>query len=204
MIKVIIFDYGGVIAGTKSEKSGLSGLCDEFSKLLNLPGKKILDVYHRYWDDWKLGNLTMQEVYEKFLKDLNIKYDTKKLIEITLNSAKLDKKVYALVLNLKKHYRLACLTNHTREWFGSEVKRFKLNNLFEKIFTSYELKLVKPDPEIYKIVIRDLNVRPEECLFIDDLARNTRPAAELGIYTIVFHSYSQLKKELVKLGIKGV
>ncbi len=204
MIKVIIFDYGGVIAGKKSEVSGLHGLCEKFSKLLNIPGKNILAAYHKYWDEWKLGNLNIQEVYKNFLRDLKIRYDTKKLIDITLNFTSLDEKVYSLALELKKNYKLVCLTNHTKEWFENEIKRFKLNILFDKIYASYELKLAKPDPAIYKLLLDDLKAKPEECLFIDDLKRNTDAARGLGINIIHYKSYSQLKKELIKFKIKGL
>lgn len=201
MIKVIIFDYGGVVAGTKSEESGLIGLCKLFSKVLNLPIKQVYNAYKKQWNDWKLAKLTINQVYNNFLKDINSSYPKDKLIEITLNYSSLNKQLVNLILKLKKRYKVACLTNHAREWFTNEIKRFDLDSLFDDIFTSYELEIDKPNPMVYKMVLKKLNVKPEECLFIDDLKRNTKPAAKLGINTIVFKSYLQLKKELIKLGV---
>ena len=48
MIKAIIFDYGGVVAGRKSEESGLFGLCQQFSKVLKIPVNRIYPAYDKY------------------------------------------------------------------------------------------------------------------------------------------------------------
>jgi len=204
MIKAIIFDYGGVVAGRKSEESGLFGLCQQFSKVLKIPVNKIYPAYNLYWKDWKLGKTTMHQVYANFLNDIGSDYSIEKLISITLNYAKLNKQVKNLIIKIKKNYKVACLTNHAREWFSNEVKRFDLNSLFDKIYTSYDLKIDKPHEEAYMLVLKDLNLQPEETIFIDDLQRNTEVASSLGMHVIRFKSYSQLKKELLNLGIKGL
>ena len=56
----------------------------------------------------------------------------------------------------------------------------------ENIFVSYELGLLKPNPEIYKKVLQKLNATPEEVIFIDDKSRNVEAAKSLGIHGIVF------------------
>lgn len=203
MIKAIIFDYGGVVAGTKSESSGIYDLCKKFSKAIGISTNKVYFEYHKYWNKWKLGMVSMNEIYDKFLRDLKSDYPPKELIKITLNHASLNKPVYNLVKRLKNKYKIVCLTNHGREWFLHDYKRFKLNIIFSKLYASYHLKMAKPHPEIYRYVLKDLKVKPGECLFIDDLQRNTEIAKQLGMNVIHFKSYSQLKKDLNKLKIKG-
>jgi epoxide hydrolase-like predicted phosphatase len=201
MIKAIIFDYGGVVAGTKSESSGIYDLCRKFSSLMSLPISRVYFEYHKYWNRWKLGKLTMNQVYTLFLKDIGSTYPKRELMNLTLNHSALNKQVYKMIKKLKKSYKIVCLTNHTREWFGYDAKRFKLNKIFHKIYTSYNLKMSKPHPEIYLYVLKDLKLNQEECLFIDDLKRNVDAAREIGMHVIHFKSYSQLKKEIPKLGI---
>lgn len=57
----------------------------------------------------------------------------------------------------------------------------------ERQFCSFDLGLLKPDPEIYKAVREKLNCRFDELIFVDDKAKNTQAAAELGIHAITFN-----------------
>jgi len=58
---------------------------------------------------------------------------------------------------------------------------YKVNDYFEKIYLSYELKSAKPDPEIFISVMSDAGIRPEETFFIDDSPANCETAKSLGI-----------------------
>lgn len=61
---------------------------------------------------------------------------------------------------------------------------------FDRIYLSYELHELKPSPEIFRRVIGDSGIRPEETLFVDDGARNVQTARELG-----FHTYMPAPRE---------
>lgn len=63
----------------------------------------------------------------------------------------------------------------------------------DKIFVSYELGLLKPDVEIYRQVLKKLNARPEEVVFIDDKLKNVEAAKSIGIYGIVFNKDTIIK-----------
>lgn len=204
MIKAIIFDYGGVVTGGKSEERGLYGLCQKFSKVLHIPTNKIYSAYHKLWPDWKLGDATINQVYSKFLKDIDSDYPKEKLIYLTYHYSSLNKNVVNLIKILKKNYKIVCLSNHAKEWFENDARRFRLNKLFAKIFVSYKLGIDKPHPAAYHVVLKSLKVNPEECLFIDDLQRNTEVAKQLGMQVIHFNNYSQLKKHLKSFNIKGI
>jgi putative hydrolase of the HAD superfamily len=94
------------------------------------------------------------------------------------------------------------MTNHAREWFEYERIKFKLDPYFEEVFTSYELGLAKPDPKIYKILLNKHNLKPEECIFVDNMQRNVEGAENLGMKGITFESFDQLKSELKELGVE--
>lgn len=61
---------------------------------------------------------------------------------------------------------------------------------FDRIYLSYELHELKPSPEIFRRVIADSGMRPEETLFVDDGARNVEVARMLG-----FHTYMPAPRE---------
>ena len=58
-----------------------------------------------------------------------------------------------------------------------------LMDYFDRVFLSYEMKLVKPDPAIFEQMARDGGISPEETLLIDDSAANVATAASLGFHT---------------------
>ena len=59
--------------------------------------------------------------------------------------------------------------------------------------------MIKPEPEIYHYLLDTYGLKPEECVFIDDLKENIHSAVNLGIAGIVFTSYEQVREELDKL-----
>ena len=83
-----------------------------------------------------------------------------------------------------------------------KIKNGGYDRLFHKIYVSADLCLKKPDKDIYEYVLKDLNLAPEEAVFIDNMERNTVVAEELGIKSIVFKDAGQLKEDLRKFGIK--
>ena len=61
-----------------------------------------------------------------------------------------------------------------------------VRDLFEKIFDIEAMHFIpKPNPEPYQLALEYLKVDPSECLLIDDMERNLKPAQELGMQTIL-------------------
>lgn len=67
---------------------------------------------------------------------------------------------------------------------------------------SYTVKTVKPEPEIYKILLERYQLMPEECVFIDDRPENLETAHKLGMKTVLFTSYEQAVEALHGLGVE--
>jgi epoxide hydrolase-like predicted phosphatase len=95
--------------------------------------------------------------------------------------------------------RLALLTNNVREW--EPLWRAKLpdvDELFETIVDSGFVGMRKPEPEIYTLTLERLGggVRPEECVFIDDIEVNCDAATALGMTAVHFRSNEQAIAEV--------
>ena len=67
---------------------------------------------------------------------------------------------------------------------------------------SYREKMVKPDPEIYRLLLKRYGLKAEECVFIDDTAVNIEAAKEQGIHGIVFETREQVDADLKVLGVE--
>ncbi len=74
-------------------------------------------------------------------------------------------------------------------------------DVFDNVFLSNEIGLIKPDIEKYKYILRKLDTKPKNCVFIDDKITNLIPARELGIIVIKFESFEKFKEDLTNLGI---
>lgn len=91
------------------------------------------------------------------------------------------------LLQLRDSYRLFVLSNTNPIHWQKAVNEFfpyqgyGVADYFERVFLSYQIHLVKPEPEIYARLISETGIRPEETLFIDDSAANCSAAAALGI-----------------------
>ena len=93
------------------------------------------------------------------------------------------------LLELRRRYTVYLLSNTNGiHWQWALRNAFsyqghQVEDFFDRIFLSYEMKLVKPDVEIFRRLIAETGLNPSETLFIDDAESNCRAAHSLGIRT---------------------
>lgn len=94
-----------------------------------------------------------------------------------------------LLLHLREKYMVYLLSNTNTihwEWIRQhcfEYKGFEAKDFFDKMYLSFEMHQTKPDKEIFRTVLADANLKPEETFLIDDADENCRTAETLGIRT---------------------
>lgn len=98
-------------------------------------------------------------------------------------------------------YPLYGLSNWSAETFPRARRKFQFMDWFEAIIISGEVRLIKPDPRIYKLLLEKTNRPAEQCLIIDDSMDNISAARQLGFRTIHFQSPEQLEHDLNQTGI---
>ena len=98
-------------------------------------------------------------------------------------------------------------TRHHRKLTEKEITYEKATEelSFEKETTgaifSYQVKCIKPEAEIYKLLLDRYHLVPQECVFIDDRPENIETAEKLGITGIQFQNQQQAKRRLLELGV---
>ena len=100
-----------------------------------------------------------------------------------------------------KGYRLFLLSNasYRQHEYWPEIPG---SEYFEDTLISADVKLVKPQPEIYLMALHKFNAKPEESVFIDDATNNVEGAVYCGMEGIVFHGDTdELKKKLNAIGV---
>ncbi|MBT7902977.1 HAD family phosphatase [Candidatus Woesearchaeota archaeon] len=195
MIKAIIFDWGGVI----SIHGKFTQYYQEYKDQLNVTEEKYVKVATKYWNQVKIDEISCNSFWNNLGNDLNI--DPKKLQKEIFEYYGFNEEVWNLIKDLKPNYHLALLSNNMKEWFDKLDSQHNFTQIFDTLILSHDVKLAKPDEEIFLKAQNKLPFSPEECLFIDDQPRNITPAKKIGFNTILFTNANQLKEELKKFNI---
>jgi putative hydrolase of the HAD superfamily len=182
----IIFDLGEVILNVDPS---------EVREVMKAKGVTNIDQLHLelFENGIYLGLETGKVSPEEFRSSI------KKIVDVKLTDQEIDEAWNAMLLDipperikfmtrLKSRYRLYLLSNtnpihydHYDKYFRDTFDYPSLNTFFTKAWYSHLLGIRKPDPEIFKMILKDGQLNPAETAFIDDLKENTDAAASLGI-----------------------
>jgi len=135
-------------------------------------------------------------------KKVNIEYYLALWFELYSKITHISPNMEEIVERLHKAGYSVSLMSNT---YGIHVKSNQLKgffDLFDHSFLSNELHLRKPDIEKYKYVLKKLDAKGKECIFIDDKLMNLVPARKLGMFVIRFKSFDKFKKYLGYMGIQ--
>ena len=189
-IKNIIFDLGDVILNIDVPVASKS-----FAELSGREQGEILELFSqnalfRQFETGELDEAGFRNYIRKILDFSDLSDDA---IDTAWNSLLLDlpPERVELLQKLAVNYRLFLLSN-TSSIHITQVNKIleastgveKLEDLFETVFLSYEMGLMKPDPRIYQKVLEQAGLKSEETLFLDDNLANIEAASKLGIDTI--------------------
>lgn len=190
MIKNIIFDFGGVLLDIDYEATYRS-----MSELLqvDLSHGKMPESIRKILHDFETGSITEEVFLWRLQKSAPAPPQPRKLIDSwnAMLGPIAEEKLHML-LDLQKSYEVYLLSN-TNSIHLDHVYRYlkKEHNIhhfdtkyFDKTYYSHLIGLRKPDHEIYRYVIKDLNLTPGASLFIDDLNENVEAARQVGLKAV--------------------
>lgn len=189
MIKTLLFDNNGVIT-TDTEEQDLADLFCVSLEDFKVPHKEIHPEY-------ALGKISVDEYCLRHRAAFNGQQDLEEVKKAHFNSYLLVPGVKECLVGLKDQLELAMLTNFG-EAFDELNASWKLEDIFdkEKIFISGKIGFLKPDPQAFLHVVKELNRKPNEIIFIDDRQENVDAAREVGMSGIHFKTPNQFKNEL--------
>ncbi len=204
MIKCIIFDLGGVVITDRTDL-----IEDEIASYLGISRSELSGLIKDLKPRVTSGDLTLLEMYSTVIERLGLDLVVEDVLEkhvSTYNrvSAKKNHDILGLISALGSRYHVVALTNTEPEIFESNKEtgliRF-LSDYFKRIYASTEMRLRKPQAEIYLSVLEDLGYQPEECVFIDDKEEYVEGARQVGIRAIHYRGREQLVKELASFSV---
>ena len=100
-----------------------------------------------------------------------------------------------------KGYQRYILSNYPRRTFELTRKELSFADDMDGGIFSYEVKLIKPEPEIFRALMKKYRLDPAECVFLDDNKANIQAAEALGIKGIQFRTKDQAVAELQNIGV---
>ena len=111
----------------------------------------------------------------------------------------LDETVKILAELKKNQVPLFILSNWSAETYPKAEALYDFLQWFDGKIISGEIGKIKPDPEIYKLLIETYNLSPNNTFFIDDKLANVEAAEDSGIHGIHFQNAAALREDLEKL-----
>ena len=203
MITAVLFDFGGVI--TSSPFDGFAA----YEREADLPQGLIRKINstnpdNNAWAKFERSQITREEFLELFASEafaLGHEVDSERVLQCL--STHIRPKMVQAVEKLSRTYKTAILTNNlieaseedtnpgpSREHLGS------VSSMVDLIIESSKIGVRKPDKAFYRIACEELNTSPKECVFLDDLGINLKPARAIGMTTIKVISESQALHDL--------
>lgn len=199
-IRNIIFDFGGVLMDWNPRYF--------FKDYFNDDEKMEFFLKNIAVDEWNAeqdrgrslaeGTEILVEKHPEWEKEIRAYYEN----WTTMLRSDIPKNVEVLRKLANTDYELLGLTNWSHETFPYALASYDFFELFEeKIVVSGEEKLIKPNPEIWKVLLERYNIKAEESVFIDDNAKNVEMADFLGFITVHVKDDTDLEKDLQKIGL---
>ena len=188
-LKNLIFDLGDVIIPID-----LTAPVRNFAMLANMPEDEVRAIWKQYdiWNRYETG-LVDDDAFRVHVRQLLGNSDwADEVIDTAWNSVLLDLPVERVerIKELASGYRLFLLSNtspiHIRQvnQLLINLNQPTLEDLFERVFYSYDVRMAKPSSAIYEHVLTGAGLVAEETAFFDDNAANIQAAAGLGIQAV--------------------
>jgi putative hydrolase of the HAD superfamily len=188
----VLWDFGGVILSSPFEAfnryESEIGLPKDFIRGLNARNSDT-----NAWAKMERSEVSLEQfvaLFEEEARQHGHTLDGWRILQSL--SGDIRPQMVEALRRCKAAFRVACITNNMKNGEGPGMARSadkakavaEVMTLFEHVVESSKLGLRKPDPRIYQHACELLSVRPEDCIYLDDLGINLKPARALGMRTI--------------------
>lgn len=199
-IENIIFDVGQVLVKFDWE-TFLKGFGFDKEKY-----EKIADATFRssIWDERDKGLLEEDEYVRRFA-ELAPEYeaDIREVLRRSPETITASDYAETWVKYLKNQgYHLYVLSNYSNYMLEHNRPQMSFLKYMDGAVFSCQVGEIKPEPEIYRILLERFHLKADKCVFLDDRRENCKGAQKLGIHAIQFQNFKQAVSELEKLGVK--
>ncbi|MBN8979396.1 MAG: HAD-IA family hydrolase [Rhizobiales bacterium] len=201
MIEAVIFDFGGVITSSPFDAFA------RFETERGLPADIIrrtnaANHLENAWAKFERAEVDLDAFDKLFAAEsLALGAEVRGRDVLPLLSGDLRPEMVEALRRIKAKFKTGCITNNLpNNAIGSASGRTlyvaEVMTLFDHVIESAKIGLRKPDPRIYQMMIETLGVDPKNCVYLDDLGVNLKPARAMGMTTIKVLSGAQAIADL--------
>jgi len=193
----VIFDLGGVVIEWNPERILAGCYADSALRML----MKNALFQHPDWLDLDRGTLSEVNLVARLAQRTGRPVaELERLMDAVRES--LHTKPETVALLDKLHARgipLYCLSNVSAGTFGHLRLRHSFWDVFRGIVISGDTHLMKPEREIFELLLRRYDLAPDDTVFVDDNEPNVMGARAVGMHAVWFKNAAQCEAELEKL-----
>ena len=187
-IKNIAFDLGGVVVALSYEQA-----VKRFQEIGLKDARKRLDTFEQkgIFGDLECGKITAEDFQRELSMMIGRNLTTEECSYAWQGYIDYVPKCnLEALLSLRARGYKVCLLSNTNpfilQWAEKDFdgEGHPISHYFDALYLSYKCKVMKPHPEIFKIMLSGQNSTPEETIFVDDSPRNVEMAASMGMKTL--------------------
>ena len=192
-IEAILFDLGGVILRTEHQAPR-----EHLAERLDLSYEDLVRLVFESESARKasLGMIPAQKHWENVAARLSRPAsEIGRIRDEFFGGDILDRELLALIRSLRPARRTGLISNAWLDLRDYVVKN-RFADAFDSIIISAEVGLLKPDPQIFALALRQLGATPQQAVLVDDTLANVEAANNLGMRGLLFQSPQQAQRDL--------
>jgi len=206
-IEAVIWDFGGVFTTSPFEAfnryEAKRGLPKDLIRTINAT-----NPHDNAWALFERAEIDARGFDVKFAEEARaLGHDVRGADILPQLSGEVRPGMVAALKACKARFKVGCITNNMRDagkgagMASSEEGASRVGYImaeFDAVIESSKVGVRKPDPKIYLMMCDLLSVKPQACVYLDDLGINCKPAAQLGMTAIKVVSEAQALAELAE------
>ena len=201
-VEAVLFDYGMVLSGPPDPAA--------WARIRAISGLDEAALHREYWahrHDYDRGALTGVEYWHKAAAGAGVVLSPEQVEQLLAADTDLWSVVNQPMLDWAQRLqragvRTGVLSNIGDAMTAGLLERHEWLGRFDHRTWSYELRLAKPEFEIYRAAEEGLGVAAANILFIDDKAENVAAARAAGMQAIQYHDHAEFEREMRERGLE--
>jgi FMN phosphatase YigB (HAD superfamily) len=193
--KTLFFDIGNVQLFFDHRK-----MCKAIAHLFGLENNQVFDLLfkEKLLDDWEIGKIHYQYLYNIFASMSKTYPSLSSFLEALSNIFTPNTSLFPIIKALKDENTYLVLISNTGDaHFDFATSHFPILSLFDDRLLSFEMKMRKPNPLIYKLALEKAR---GPSLYVDDIDEFVQSAKKCGLDSELFTTSEKLQKQLITKG----
>ena len=195
-IKVVFLDIGGVLLTNGWDHESR----EKAAKVFGFDYTEMNILHNFIYNVFEIGSISLDEYLDTvvFQQPRNFSKEAFKNFMFAESVELPHMLEWAKSWKRQTNLSVFALSNENEELNDYRIKTFQLHDLFDGFFSSCYLKMRKPDPRIYNRAMEIAQVKPDECVYLDDRPMLVHTAQKIGMNSILHEDFETSKNILEK------